>query len=261
MLRIHNGLRCAALVVFLGLSVASGGAAPAVRQVLLLQSFDRGLLSQDYLTGNFRVDLDQRNGTPVNVVQIVVGPTGFVGAPEPSTVDYIRSAYAGRPEPDLVVTFAGPAAAFARKYREQLFPDAPLLFAAVDQRYLGSSPLGANETAVTVNGDFPELVDDILQVLPDTRQVFMVTGSGPLGTFWHRELERQFARFHDRLTFTWSDDLSLEDIVRRCGSLPSHSLFSISRLARTRKAGITPTRGCLPIFAARPMRRSSGRTA
>jgi hypothetical protein len=32
-------------------------------------------------TGNFRVQLDQRAGKPVNVVQVVVGPTGFVGAP------------------------------------------------------------------------------------------------------------------------------------------------------------------------------------
>ena len=36
----------------------------------------------------------------------------------------------------------------------------------------------------------------------------MVMGSGLLGQFWHRELEHQFERFHDRLTFIWSDDLS-----------------------------------------------------
>ena len=75
-------------------------------------------------------------GRPVNVVQVVVGPTGFVGAPEQAVVDYIRSIFADRPKPDLIVTVAGPAAVFARKYRQQLFPDTPLLFAAVDQRYL-----------------------------------------------------------------------------------------------------------------------------
>ena len=63
---------------------------PAVRQVLLLQSFDRGNLSIDYFTGNFRVELDQLAGSPVNVVQVVVGPSGSVGAPEQAVVDYIR---------------------------------------------------------------------------------------------------------------------------------------------------------------------------
>ena len=53
------------------------------------------------------------------------------------------------------MTIGGPAAVFARKYRQQLFPDTPLLFAAVDQRYLGGAPLGENETAVAVVNDYP----------------------------------------------------------------------------------------------------------
>ena len=48
-----------------------------------------------------------------------------------------RSSQAG---PDITV--AGPAAVFARKYRQQLFPDTPLLFAAVDQRYCAAPRLG-----------------------------------------------------------------------------------------------------------------------
>ena len=36
-------------------------------------------------------------------------------------------------------------------------------------------------------------------------------------------LEAEFARFRDRLTFIWSDDLSLTDILGRVASLPSHS--------------------------------------
>ncbi len=102
----------------------------------MLQSLDRGNLTLDHFTGNFRVSLDQRAGNPVNVVQVVVGPTGFVGAPEQAVVDYIRSMFADRPPPDLIVTVGGPAAVFARKHRRQLFPETPLLFASVDQRWL-----------------------------------------------------------------------------------------------------------------------------
>jgi hypothetical protein len=121
------------------------------------------------------------------------------------------------------MSVGGPAAVFAHKYRQQLFPDAPLLFAAVDQRYLGDAPLGSNETAVVVDNDFSHAVETVLQVLPQTRQVFMVMGSGQIGQFWHRELEKQFTRFHDRLTFVWFDDLSLPEILRRCASLPADS--------------------------------------
>jgi len=216
-------LGCAALAVLLIPVPASSEAQPLVRQVLLLESLDRGNLILDSFIGDFRVDLDRRAGTPVNVVQVVVGPTGFVVAPEQMVVDYIRSMFADRPAPDLIVTVAGPAAVFAQKYRRQLFPDRPLLIASVDHRYLRGAPLAENETSVEVLHNHPLMIEDILQLLPDTRQVFMVMGSGPIGRFWHRQLEDDFKRFHDRLTFVWSDNMSLPEIQRRCATLPSHS--------------------------------------
>src|SRR5205814_516820 len=129
----------------------------------------------------------------------------------------------GRAPPDLIMTVAGPAAAFARKHRRDLFPGTPLLFTAVDERYLRGAPLGENETAVSVINDFPHVIDDVLQVLPATRQIFMILGSGALGQFWRRELERDFARFSGRVTFIWSNELSLDDILHRVASLEKNS--------------------------------------
>ena len=205
------------------LSAAPSDAQPAVHQVLMLQSFDRGAFPVDQFTNNFRIELVRRAPEPVNVVQIVVGPTGFVGAPEQVVVDYIRSSFLDRPKPDLVVTIAGPAAAFARRHRQELFPETPILFASVDQRFLDDAPLGDKEAAVAVDNQFSRTIETILKLRPDTTQVFMVMGSGQLGRFWRRELESDFDRFHDRLTFVWSNDLSLQEILRRCSSLPEHS--------------------------------------
>jgi signal transduction histidine kinase len=215
--------QCAALAGLLLLGAVSSEAQVPVKQVLVLQSFARGNVVLDSFTGHFRVELDKRAGAPVNVVEVVVGPTGFVGAPERQIVDYIRSIFVERAKPDLIIAAAGPAARFARKYRPQLFPDTPLLFAAVDQRLLQDEPVGKNETAVTVVNDFPRVIDEILQLLPQTRQVFMVSGSGEISKFWRRELDEQFRRFHDRLTFLWSEELSLPEILRRCASLPRDS--------------------------------------
>ena len=227
--KVGPGRRCprvaltGLLAVLLLLGAAPSDAQPAVRQVLMLQSFDRGALPVDQFTNNFRIELVRRATEPVNVVQIVVGPTGFVGAPEKVVVDYIRSSFLDRPKPDLVVAVAGPAAVFARRYRQQLFPDAPILFASVDRRFLDDAPPGEKEAAVAVDNQFSRTVETILQLRPETTQVFMVMGSGPLGRFWRRELESEFGRFRDRLTFVWSNDLSLQEILRRSSSLPDHS--------------------------------------
>jgi signal transduction histidine kinase len=219
----------AVLAGCLVLSGSSAFAQPRVQQILLLQGADRGNLVLDSFTGDFRVDLDERTGRTVNVIQIVVGPTGFAGASDRAAVDYIRATFADRPRPDLILTVSGPAATFARRHRQELFPDTPLVLAAVDRRFLGEAPLRENEIAVGVSNDFPRHVEDILQVLPRTRQVLVVTGSGPLGRYWRPVLEGQFQRFKGRLTFIWSDNLSLPEILRRCAALPPDSaIFYIS---------------------------------
>ncbi len=205
------------------MGATTSNAQSPVKQILVLQSLDRGNLALDVFTAEFRARLDQSVGKPVNIVQMVVGLSGFVGAPEQAVVDYVRSIYTKHPQPDLIMTVGGPAAAFARRHRRELFPTAPLLFASVDQRWLRDAPPGRNETAVAVANDFPRLIDDVLRVLPETRQVFMVIGSGAIGRFWRRELEPGFSRFRDRVTFVWSGDYSLADIRRRVASLPGHS--------------------------------------
>ena len=215
--------QCAALAGWLVVCGPSIEAQPPVQHVLVLQSFDRGNLTLDHFTSNFRVDLDQRAGRPVNLVQVVVGPTGFVGAPEETVVDFIRSTFAGRPKPDLIVTIAGPAAVFARKYRRQLFPETPLLLAALDQRFLRDAPMGENDTAVAGFNDYSRLLDDVIRLLPHTRQVFVVIGSGGFGRFWRRQVEDEFRRFQDRLTLIWSNDLPYPEILRRCASMPANS--------------------------------------
>ena len=129
MLSVSSRFLGAALAGCLVLCGPSVDAQPKVQQILLLHGSDRGNLVLDSFTGKFRVDLDDRSRRTVNVVQIVIGPTGLVGAPEQAVVDYIQSTFADRPKPDLILTVAGPAAVFARRYRQQLFPDTPLLFA------------------------------------------------------------------------------------------------------------------------------------
>ena len=219
---------------------ATSEAQSPVKQVLMLQTLDRGNLTLDHFTGSFRVSLDQRAGKPVNVVQVVVGPTGFIGAPEPAVVDYIRSMYADGAPPDLILTVGGPAAVFARKHRPRLFPTTPLLFAAMDQRYLRGAPLDANETAVAVVNELPRLIDDILLVLPETRLIFMVTGSGAIGRFMRPELESGFARFQGRLTFEWSDQLSLPEIQNRVANLPANSAIVFQTFGSDAQGGAYP---------------------
>src|SRR3954447_19548337 len=116
----------------LAVLLLAGSSEAAVRHVLVLQSVERGNLTADFFTGNFRIDLNQRAGDAVTFIEFVVNPAGFDDTPEQAIVDFLQSAFANRPKPDLVMSVGGPAAVFARKYGNQIFPGIPILFAAVD---------------------------------------------------------------------------------------------------------------------------------
>ena len=218
-------VRVAAVSVLLTLAAAMDAMAqaPAARQVLVLQSMDRGSRVFDSFTADFRTALGKRAGAGITLTEFVVAPAGMTEAPSRAVIDFLQAIYSDRQPPDLIVTIGGPAAAFARGHRAQLFPQTPVLFAAVETRFLGSESLGANETALPSSIDYTGLVDDILQLLPETRNLFIITGSGPSGTFWRAQLLRSLERFGDRLTFIWSNDLAYEQMLKRASTLPAHT--------------------------------------
>lgn len=200
-------------------------AASPVRNILILQSFERGFRVFDRFTEDFQAELAARAHSPITIAQFVVTPAGFAEAPDEPIVAFLRSAFVERSKPDLVVTVGGPAAAFARRHRSTLFPDTPFLFAAVEQRFLGGAELAENETAVPVAIDYVGMVNEIRRLLPRTTTVFMVTGAGPLSQFWRGELERNFSDLDEKLTFIWSDTLSYAQILERTARLPPNSVI------------------------------------
>ncbi len=214
-------VRNAAAAILL-LLVSAVRADAAVRQMVLLQSFDRGNLVLDRFTSLLRSLVDQQAGEPVVFTEFTVSPAGFRDIPEEAFVEFLISAYAGRQKPDLVITTGGPAASFARRHRQRLFSDSPLLYAAVDARFLESATLDENETAVAVANDPSLVVEGIVRLFPDTETLFMVVGSGELGRFWRQEFGPDAARSRG-LRLLWADNLSYTEMLERASMLPARS--------------------------------------
>ena len=195
----------------------------AVKHVVLLQSFDRGSLVLDRFTSIFRVTIDEQTPEPVTFTEFVVNPAGFREIPEEAFIEFMTSAFVDRPKPDLVVTTGGPAAAFARRNRQRLFADSPLLYAAVDARFLQGATLADNETAVAVANEPKLIFGDILRLFPNTANVFVVMGSGELGQFWRTEFERESGRLPGRLRVETSYGMLYGQILQRASTLPPWS--------------------------------------
>ena len=209
--------------VVLLLSGSASAAQARTRYVLLLQSFDRHFASFDTFVDVFRAELSRQSSEPVVFFEasLQLGPESQ-GPDDAAVAQYVRSML-GHQDLDLVVSIGGPAAVFAQTHVQQLFPATPMLFAAVDERFLQANRSVAGQTAVAVKHQPVLLVNNILHVLPDVTHILVVVGDSPLERSWKTEMERQFQVFRSRLTFTWADQYSFAQLMQHAAALPPHS--------------------------------------
>ena len=199
------------------------GAQTEPRQVLLLYSYERDFASHNAFATMFRPELSRSFGEPIDFIEVSLQAARLnPSASEESILNEVRSTLPRR-RLDLVVPIGGPAAVFAQTYRQQLFPTTPMLLAGVDRRFVQNRALAANDTAVAVEHDPPQMIETILRLLPDTRTVFVVIGASQFEQFWLKEVKRGLRRFEGRLTFIWTNELSFEEMLKGCASLPPHS--------------------------------------
>ena len=160
------------------------GAQTEPRQVLLLHSYERDAASHAFAT-MFRPELSGSFGEPIDFIEVALQAVRLdPSASEESIVNELRSALP-RGRLDLVVPIGGPAVTLAQTYRRQLVPTTtPMLLAGVDRRFVQNRALAANDTAVAVEHDPPQMIETILRLLPDTRTVFVVIGTSPFEQFW-----------------------------------------------------------------------------
>ena len=214
------------LVVSIGETSAqpkSGETAAQPKKILILHSYGREFLPWSEYAKAFRSELARQSPWPLDIFDYpIVTARGDNDAPEGPFADYLHVLYNRRP-PDLIVALGAPAAGFAQRQRDRLGPAVPILFTAVDQRFVGQTVLSANDTAVAVNIELPPLFQNILQVLPNTKTVAVVTGDSPSERIWISEMRKDLKSFEDRIKIVYWNDLSFEDMLKRAATLPAGS--------------------------------------
>jgi signal transduction histidine kinase len=100
-----------------------------------------------------------------------------------------------------------------------------MVFTAVEQRRIGVPSLTEYDTVVAVAHDFSAVFENILRVLPDTKNITVITGNSPNDRFWEGEIRREVKPFESRTDFTWTGDLSFEEILKQASELPPHSVL------------------------------------
>jgi signal transduction histidine kinase len=143
---------------------------------------------------------------------------------------FLRAKYAATP-PDLVFAFGGVACEFVVNNGAELFAEIPVVVLADTCSVLGSAANAHNITGVLAPIDLSQTLDLALELQPDTRQVFVVTGAAEFDQAYGRLARAQFERF-ERLAFTYLDGLSMTRLERELFRLPARSIVYYTAISR-----------------------------
>jgi signal transduction histidine kinase len=179
---------------------------------------------------NIRTALEQRSP---ELLDIYLVPVAAARAADEDVSERYRD-YLGALFPDhrldLAVAVGSPAMNFFREYGRRIFPSTSML-AIVEERRAPSS-LETNETVVTSSLDLVGAVENMLQLLPRTRNISVVIGSSPLEQYWVESERIAFRPFASRVSFRWLNDLSFDDILKHAATLPPGSAMLFNSLFR-----------------------------
>jgi signal transduction histidine kinase/ABC-type uncharacterized transport system substrate-binding protein len=214
---------CLLSVAVLFMSAMTEAATAQSKRVMLLHSFGREFKPWGEYATTIREELNRQSPWPLDITeQSVVTARSSDEDPEPAFAEYLHALFAKRPL-DLIVSLGAPAAAFVQRHRQQLFTTTPMVFTAVEVRRVRYSDLTDNDAVVAVRTDHLPVIENILQVLPDTKHVAVVIGVSPGEKFWRKEIASEVKPLEGRVEFIWWDTLSFDEILRHAATLPSNS--------------------------------------
>ena len=228
MVRSWWKLRFVAICICATLSISGspGAVAAETKRVLILHSFGFDFRPWGEYSRTIRSELFRQSPWPLNIQDHLLATAQSSDEnPEPPFIDYLN-ALDVKHSPDLIICIGAPAANFVQRHRDQLFPATPLILTAVEQRRVHYDSLTKNDTVIPVAHNYRAVFDNILRLLPNTKQVVVINGASPNEKFWRGELSWELKPYESRLKLLYFDDTPFEGILKQASRLaPDTAIF------------------------------------
>ena len=137
--------------------------------------------------------------------------------------DFLRQKYAGR-KIDVVVATADPTMEFLRKYRADVFANAPIVSIAVTRPTAAEVTTGPGITGLIRSSTHRQTLDLALRLLPDTEQVYAISGT-PSRDKRYELAARSALEGYGRVKINYLTDLPLNELLEQTKSLPKRSII------------------------------------
>jgi signal transduction histidine kinase len=217
-------LRIAVWLVVSAPAVGSWAAQPLPRSVLILNQENATTPYHSAFFAAFRSTLNASAVTPVSIYSETLEFNDFVGPEyEGLFINYVREKY--RKNPIGVVVANGTAALqFIVNRRTQLWSGVPVVFAAVDERFVANFDLPPDITGTAIQYSFRNVVIAAKALVPNLKHIALV------GEPFERQSWRQFRSelplFADEVGYIDLMGLPMAELRKRVAALPNDTAIA-----------------------------------
>ncbi|HKP36499.1 MAG TPA: ABC transporter substrate binding protein [Pyrinomonadaceae bacterium] len=149
--------------------------------------------------------------------------TRFPGQDQVFFRDYLSQKYRGRTI-DIVVATADAPLNFLIANSAELFPNAPIVFVANDPPGVNQMSAAPGMTGLVHQSTHRQTLELALQLHPNTKQVFVISGSRERDKRFENVARKELAGFENRVQITYLTDLPLNELVSKTASAPANSI-------------------------------------
>ena len=223
----HRLVRMAGLLLASAAIVGTSNAAAAPQRtahVLVVYSSSRAINTFEEFYGALLASVRDQPDIRVEIhSEFLDELAGSSEAYEAALSEYLRQKYAGV-NLELVVGVSAPAARIATKIRERVFPDARLVYGAVDPRMLATGVVPEGTPGVSAYIDIRRTIEIALACHPGTKRVAVVLGSTQVELAWRQRIISEIRAVDPGLEAIDLAALDADTLLQRVSSLPEDTV-------------------------------------
>ena len=212
-------LRIAAHLIVAVLLTAPLAAQPSSRSVLLLDQSSAGLPFNTALATAIRLSLNAANKVSISFYVEHLDANRFFGSDyEEGILSFFGMKYRDKTV-DVVVVVGSAALDFITRRRAELWPNVPVVFAAIDEATIAKVTLPPNVTGVTMQLTLQDMVRTANIVVPNLKRIAIVGDPLERQTFYRHFLDEipTVATQYEIINLM---NLSMGELKKRLGNLP-----------------------------------------
>ena len=139
---------------------------------------------------------------------------------------------------DAIITTEDPAFRFMLNYSSRLSPKTPVVFCGVNYFEKFALYGQKNFTGVLEVIDIEDTLDIALSINPDVKKAFIIVDKTPTSVAIIQSFLKILGKYSDRLSMYFTEDLTMEDLIDRVGTLSTDTIAIIANFTIDRAGNV-----------------------